>query len=34
MRMRLQGVEVRPLYGALASAHRWWIAPQAQGRRR
>jgi ABC-type transport system substrate-binding protein len=33
MRTRLQGVEVRPLFGALNSAPRWWIVPAQRGRR-
>jgi ABC-type transport system substrate-binding protein len=33
MRVRLQGVEVRPMFGALGSASRWWIAPAERGTR-
>lgn len=34
MRTRLQGVEVRPLFGALNSAPRWWVAPVERADRR
>jgi peptide/nickel transport system substrate-binding protein len=32
MRTRLQGVEVRPMFGALGSARGWWMVPGARGR--